>query len=403
MISKKLFPVLKRDARLFLRCLVPALVLTVVFAAVSFAAAMTAARGAESVYSPVKAAVVDKEDSILSRMLVRVVAELDYISQVMDVVSCGSEDEAMALLDSGECAAVIVLPENYIGQITTGEHSRGSIILSPQAASHSELVEACARFGELMLAAGQYGIFSGEELIYIFELGSQFHSGFLSQVNTGLLREAMEANSKYFSVELASYAGTGMSSAAYYALCWLSLVVFICSMFFEKLCRSDMNRPMLCRLKAAGVGDTAFVFGKILYPFLFRVLLLLAAVMILAGLIDMELSFPALLSAAAALLLASVVGYALMMCSERGGALTAVLALIGIFLCGGMVPRQMLPEPVLTVGALTPFGAVLELMGPLFGGNISRAGLALSFAYALAALWLLRRKLRAVRVKGGEV
>ena len=55
---------LKRDGRLFLRCLVPAVVLTVVFAMVCAAAALAAVRGAEDGYTPVKTAVVDGEDSV---------------------------------------------------------------------------------------------------------------------------------------------------------------------------------------------------------------------------------------------------------------------------------------------------------------------------------------------------
>lgn len=387
---------LKRDWCLFLRCLVPALLLTVVFAAVSFAAAMTAARGAESVYTPIRVTVVDREDSLLSRMLISMVSETDYISDFMELEKCGDETRAMERLRSGENAAVIVLPENFVNDIMHGRISEGRIVLSADAASHSEVVESAARFGEFMLAAGQYAVFSGEELIRQHELGEDFHSDFLAQVNAGLLDEAMTAGEKYFRTE--TLGDSGMDTAQWYALCWLSFVTFICSMFFEKLYRTDLRRGLLCRLRTAGLGDLSFCLGKLLYPFLFRIILFIPA-LFASG----NLNFCSILWLLAALLAASLMGFAIMLCSDKGAAVCAVLAAAGIFLCGGVIPRQFMPQLAEEIGFLTPYGVVQSLMSPAFGGRICAANIAGAAVYCCACVLLIRAKLRFERVRGAEV
>lgn len=396
------FSMLKRDFRLFLRCLLPALALTLAFALICAGAAFAALKGAGELYTPVKAAVVDEENTILSRLLVGAVKDTDYISGLMEI-SRRSMDEAMEGLEAGHYAAVIVLPEGFVDDISLGERSRGRIILSSAAASNSQVVESAARFGELLLAAGQYGVFSGEKLIREYDLGSEFHNAFLAQVNSALLGEAMDAEEAYFNIEVTDYAGTSMPSASYYAVSWLTLLLLLCAVFFPRLYTADLTRPMLCRLKAAGVKDRAFVLGKLLFPAFFRAVLLLPVLMALRRFLDMELSPAALLLCLAAVTAASVIGAAFGMCTGNGTACSAIVAAAGLFLCGGIVPRQLLPDAVLGFGAVTPFGAVQALMSPAFGGELAIAPAAAALVYTLAGLlWILRR-IAALRVGGEEL
>ncbi|MGN1002310.1 MAG: ABC transporter permease [Oscillospiraceae bacterium] len=392
---------LKRDFRLFLRCLLPALALTLVFSLVCAGAAFASLKGSQELYTPVRAAVVDQEDSLLSRMLVRAVAGTDYIADLMEVRRCGME-EAMEGLHDGTYAAVIVLPENFTSDISRGVQSRGQIILSAAAASNARVVESAARFGELLLAAGQYGVFSGETLIASHSLGSQFHSDFLTRVNAGLLSQALGAGDEWFQTELTDYAGSSLTGAGFYASAWLALGLLLCSLFFHKLYTADLTRPMLCRLRAAGVRDRAFVCGKLLWPGLFRVLLLAAALPILSRFLDIELTAGTLLLTLAAALAASVLGAALCMGTGSGGAWLAALAAGGLFLCGGIVPRPLLPGWLLRLGALTPFGAVQALLAPVFGGELDAGAALAGLVYGLLGLLWLFRRLSALRVGGEE-
>ena len=391
---------LKRDASLFLRCVIPAAVLTAIFALVCAVAALTAAEGAEDVYHPLKVAVVDGEDTLVSRMLISAVGNMDYISGLMEAEPFGM-DAAQNAMQRGEIAAIIALPENFSGDISAGKLSRGQIILSPAAASNSRIVETAARFGELLLAAGQYGVFSGEELILENGLDAEVHNAYLAYANSALLSEGIGAGEHYFNIVLTDYEESGMGTLSYYAMNWLTFLLFICAICFTALYRTDLNRSMLCRLRAVGIKDGTFLFGKVLYPALFRVLLLAAAAAVLAPLVSLQINLRSAVGAVLSAVLAGIFATALGLCLRSGAAATALVAIVGIVICGGVIPIRMLPDALLDVGALSPFGVVRNCLAPLFGGRFSAAGAAMAAVYTLAALLWMAHSLRRLRA-GGE-
>ena len=70
---------LKRDLRLFGRGVIPALVLTLVLSLGCGLAAFAISRSEEAGAEPVRFALVDQEDSLLSRIAIHVVMELPGI------------------------------------------------------------------------------------------------------------------------------------------------------------------------------------------------------------------------------------------------------------------------------------------------------------------------------------
>lgn len=391
---------LKRDLRLFLRCLLPAAALTAAFAVICAAAALASVRRAEEVYTPVKAAVVDAEDSVFNRMLIRTAARTDYIAQLLDI-SVRDMDEAMEALKSGELAAVIVLPEGVFGGITSGQQTGGTIYLSPAAAAHADIAQGAAAFGELLLASGQYGIFSAQHLIWRHGLGETFETEFLTQANTLLLREALRADDAYFEIQVTDYGDTAMSSSAYYAVSWIALLMMLSTLFFARLYTQDLNRPMLCRLRALGVGDGGFLLGKLLYPALFQLAALAAAMAALGQWLPGRIGAGTLAAALAGAILSACVCGGLMMLGHYGTPAVAVTALAGLLLCGGIIPRQLLPDALLTLGSITPYGVVQGLLMPLLGGKTDWVCYVGGAVYLVAVPAALRAGLRRVRMGGG--
>lgn len=396
------FRMLKRDFRLFMRCLLPAAALTLVFAMVCVAATLVTVKGAEEVYTPVKAAVVDSEGSLISRLVVKTVAKMDYVSDLMDI-DVLDLDEAMEGLREGELAAVIILPEDTVGGILSGRDTRGTIYLSPAAAAHADVVASAASFGELMLAAGQYGIFSGEELIWEHGLQQQLHEDFLDRYNAKLMGEALAAESKYFDLQVTDYADTNMSTVAYYAMCWLTLLLLLTAMFFSRLYTEDFKKPTLCRLRSLGVTDGEFLLGKILYPFAFLLLLTVGILIGVAQFAQSDGSPVWVLMVPVAVLLAAVVGGFTVMASGNGVSLTAAVSILGLLLCGGVIPRQLLPQAVLTLGSITPYGAVLGLLTPVMGGKLELLPVLAGLVYAVLLPAVVCRRLAGIRIGGDAV
>lgn len=394
-----MFRMIKRDVRLFMRCLIPAVALTIVFAMVSAAAAFVASKGAETVFTPVKTAVVDQEDSFISRLVVSGVGDMDYVANMMEVVSCDM-DEAMEGLKAGTYSAVIVLPDGMVNKFMWGEPIRGSIYLSSAAAAHGDIVASTAAFGEALLAAGQYGIFCGANLIWEHDLSDQFYHDFLDKYNMRLIAEALDAGSAYFDVIVTDYSNTNMPTMSYYALSWLTLLMMLMGLFLAGLYTADLKKPVLCRLRGLGVRDGAFLMGKLLLPFGFTLLIVGGIVWGVSGVVPLQVTFASIACAVLAALLATVFVGCMIMAVNNGVPVVVAVSTVGLLLCGGMIPRQFLPQLCLSIGSLTPYGVVQNLLMPIFGGKISWLPLVAAVVYTVALPLLVKRRMMRIRIGG---
>lgn len=389
----------KRDFKLFVKCLLSASVIFAVLAAVFIVAAGAVIGSADEVYTPVKVAVVDNEDSVYSRILISAVGGIDYIGDLLDVEKMDA-DEAEAAMQSGEYMATIILPQGFIDDVLSGTVSGGRIIVSSRLGAHSKIVEAVARYGERILGSGQYGTFSGLGLIRQHGLSGDVRSAYLDRVNVALLNEAIGANKRYFTVEVMEYWDTGMSMESYYAMCWLLLLLFLTSVFFIPLYTTDMNRSMLNRLCSVGVGRAKFLSMKLTLPFAFRLLSIVAAFVLLSSFFAAPFNVTSAVCAVITATYITVVGTAVTICFGDGITSNVIAAVGGMFFCGGIVPRQLLPRTILAIGDVTPFGVAKSLMSPALGADVSVLGIILACVYAALSLILIRRRL--INVQTGK-
>ena len=104
------------------------------------------------------------------------------------------------------------------------------------------------------------------------------------------------------------------------------------------------------------------------------------------------------------ILAAALVSFSAVALSSRKGwaGLLMGIAAMGLFLCGGLVPRSMLPRTVAEIGRFTPSGAVLSCLKPLFGGRADWPSLLTGTAFAALLYVLAVRHLRSLPRKGEE-
>ena len=76
-------------------------------------------------------------------------------------------------------------------------------------------------------------------------------------------------------------------------------------------------------------------------------------------------------------------------------------AAVQLFLCGGLVPREMLPRIILQVGDLLPLGAARSLIAPLFGGSKSDVAVWAAAVWIAVSIGAMLLRLKALRRKGG--
>ena len=323
-----------------------------------------------------------------------------YLSSLMETTEFKDEQAALESVKNGESVAAIVLPEGFIDNLSHGIKCEGKIYLSNRARTQSKTIRSIVNFGERLMMAGQYGVFAGEQLIVENGYPRDVRLNFNDSAYNDLLNEALNFNSKYFTFETVDYHGTGMPTESYFILCWLLLLMFLLSLFFIPLFLADCNQGMLNRLYAYGVGPVRFMRGKLALMVITRAVIIAAAILLLKLLasneiivIPLEMNAINIILVVLGIAFVTLIGAALTMCFGDGITSNVLSGLLGMFLCGGIVPRPMLPDAVLTIGRLTPFGAAKALFEPLFGAEPDVAALASAVVYAVIAVLLIKRKL----------
>ena len=398
---------LRRDGILFRRGVIPALVLSILLAAAAAGAGFSVTQSAGEGAPRAALVVVDEENTLYSRIAISTVESQSYIQSLLSVDTERSEAKALERLEAGECAAVIILPKGYVNDIMVGHEGKGRIILSEAAAASADIVASVALFGERLLAAGQYGVFAGQELIWKNGLGSDFEQQYLLKSNTELMNAALSFYDEAFTTETTPYDGTSLPLAGYYACAWLVLFFMLCGLFFTGLYLTDNKPAMLTRLYALGVKPSAFFRGKWLLPFLFRAVLGAGILFGLSRFLPLTLNpGPLLLFLLGTAFISHFVSAVCVLTADRsaGFGIVTALAAAGLFLMGGLVPRSMLSRSLVGIGRFSPSGLAASFFSPLFGGKADWlcVGAALLLAAALH-LWTLRvLRLRPVREGGDE-
>lgn len=392
---------LKRDLQLFVRCLVAALVFALFLGVIAYGAVTAVSRGGTERAQLPEIAVVDKENSMLSRMLIGFVENSEFAAPLFRVTKA-KEKEAMRRFAEGSCSAVIVLPENFLEDISYGREAGGQIYLSETVGTYANVVASAAKFGEKMLAAGQYGVFSGEHLLRDYGRTNEEHEQYLMAVNAKLLNEVLESNTNYYEIVLTDYDNTSLDVVSDYLTAWLAFVLVLGGLFFHKLYKMDLNASVYARLAAYGVSAGIFSAGKIGFPFVFQTCLSVVVVLLTKGYCKITLTPGSVCALFLALLLASFLAFAFAVCMKNEVILTTAVAFVGLLLCGGVIPRPTLPAFCRIIGDLSPLGAVRTLVSPMFGAGVDIRAVLVAVGYLLLFVWMIGRGLNRLKTGKGK-
>ena len=373
-----------RDGILFGRGFLPALLLTVLTGFVCFLAGYSVSRSASNEEAPVSVALVNEDASVKGLIAVNAVKEAPFIKGMLDFADTDL-NSALQGLSEGRFEAVIHLPDGYVQSIAHGIPGKGYIYLSSSAASSEEVVRSIASFGELLLVAGQQGVFVGEDLILERGLPSDVHENYIVKSNVELLEHAFSLFDGGSVIEVTDYAGSGLPLFQSYAVLWLAFFFLITGLFFG-------------RLYSGGIRPAGFLSGKLFYPFLFRVAVALPVLFVLFRFFSPEIRPVSVILFLFGILVSTVfISAGAVILSERKGwiALLAGISVISLILSGGVVPRAFLPQAVTKIARFLPVGTLYHSLSPLFGGTVDLlsigAGALEAGLLLVLSLWVLKR------------
>ncbi len=380
---------LKRDLKFFLHSLARVSLLLVLLALICIGAVMGMTGGASSKSDTIKVAIVDNEDSVISRILINTISQMEYIRSMISIEQT-DEESAIESVKSGKATAAIILPEDFIKDIAYGRESKGKVYLSKTVSSQSKLIESAVIFGEKLIVSGQFGVFAGERLVKASGAGNDAHDDYLLKSNTAFIAEIMSDPERYLTVEELSYENSGLNTVQYFVVCWLCAMLFLFSLFFIQFFMRDCTRPLLSRLASYKLGAARFMFWKLVIMTPFRYIIILAVLIPLRGYLGISINFITPLIAAFFITLLSA---CLTMCTGDGITSNTLVTLGGMLLCGGLVPTKLLPIGVRYIGRMSPLGSAKAIIEPMFGASPDPLGLCFALVYAVLSLILIKSRI----------
>ena len=383
-----------RDLRLFLRSLRTILFLGAVLAAGCAGAVYGFARTEQAGSTQAEIVVCNQDDSRYGSLVLKYAANHELIQALVSIDFCDTEEAAVQAVEEGAAAAVII-PDGFFSGVYHGDTPVCRLVLSADGQSARRMVEAYLQMAADLLTRGQQFVFSGD--YYMDDLGADadMADAFNQYMNLRFFTELTDAQEIYLEETTLAYTDSGLSSAAHYLAVYLAFLLSVLSLGYDALYQTDAQRGRLAMLASVGIRSGRFLRWKVLLPFGLSVLLGVGIFALAGQFLFLTVSAQTLLLLFAGLLCLSVWS-ALFACGlgRISGAVLFTAQVLGLLLCGGIIPYVKLKPFVLAVGAWTPLGTLYRLFTPLLGGRISGTVWVTVCAYTLVGVLLYRRRMR---------
>lgn len=367
--------------RILPRMLLQAILLMVLIGAIAFCGVKSMDK--EPLAVGVDIAVVVQEDNTMTQMALGFVESMESVSEFCNFKQV-SPEEGFALLEEGQVAALVLLPEQLVEGIMNGQNPSVEIYFARQAGLESMLFKEMTDAGSGLLNVAQAQIYGAGDTAAAYGFTDRL-SVMEMEIDSYNLAFALDRLALYESEEL-SVTGR-MSALQYFAA---SAAVLFLLLFGMALYPVMQPEPVVFRRQLArqGVGflwqDFCQWLCGLLGVGLMSLVLMLAIRLMMLRLehsgqeIELFTSRRIANHAAMAALLA-VLGIALVstfiycLYSLAGSRISGILllfviSLVMVYLSGGLVPSMLLPETMQAIGGRLPTAYLIRAVGGIFAG-----------------------------------
>lgn len=306
---------------------------------------------------PFAVAVVDNDQSLETRMIIQQLAADEEFSKVVQFRNMDIE-EGLAQLKADQVAAMVVIPENFAGNLRAGRNLPFEVVGNPQRPLEYGLFLATMESGAGLISAAQ----SGVNTVHHFLRGQVTAAVLDEEVNKAIVAFTLQSLGRGQVFKATKLTGTGsFTLTEYYIAAGSVILIFLMGLYLLTALRQEHAAGLEKRLFSRGVGAGTKIAAKFITLFsgfcLLQVALLVLYLAALGGRVTG--SWPGLAvvmvasAASAAMFFTFISSLRLPPFGElaAAGVFSALLMVLG----GNLLPLSFLPQwlGVLSRGALT--------------------------------------------------
>ncbi|QHT47806.1 ABC transporter permease [Bacillus sp. SB49] len=326
----------KRPAPLFLSIAIPLLLIVLV--------ALMLQSFVEEGAEPVRAAVVDEDDTFQTKALINQLSEEKRLSQALTLTPMDAK-EAEAAFEQGELAGVMMIPEGFTSSLMNGENDPIVVMTNEDDPVDATMLQVLLDSGADYISASQSAVNAVYDLS-IREMPEGERSRRLQEVIITYSLFALDRNDVFEEEMVVSGAGIGWERHAYLAV--MMTFIFLFLVCYQMLDGNRETGSILMRWRMADITFVHWVMAKQWkWGFVtFGMLELLVAITSRtdAALVQSPTLHLGLLLAALWMSAFAVLLFSLQIPAGMRFLILFVISIIGLLSAGAWVPRIYLPE-----------------------------------------------------------
>lgn len=305
--------------------------------------------------SPFDVAIADQDQSLETKMIVQQLASSDDFKGVVQFHTVGLA-EGLAMIEEGEVAALVVIPENFANSMRRGANTPFELVGNPRQPFQYGLFLTTMESAAALISAAQTGV----NTIHHFLAGKVDENSLATEVDKAIFEFTLRCLGRRQVISENRLSATGSFTLKEYYLAAGSVVLTLTmGLYLLTVIRQDYSSAMDKRLLARGLGPGARIATKFVsFFFVFFSLLMLILVFYLVALKgDISGSWPSLLlvlpamAASAAMFFTFLSSLGLHPFGEVS--LAAGLSVILTVMGGSILPLSFFPEWMNTFGKVT--------------------------------------------------
>ncbi|MCF6410080.1 ABC transporter permease [Pseudalkalibacillus salsuginis] len=231
----------------------------------------------ESLLPSFEVAVVDKDDSPETRLLIQQFQDDDEL-QALITFRTVNEEKAQGLLEENKIAAILIVPEGFANGIRYGDNKPVTVIGNEQRPFQSALFQEMMNSAADLVSAAQ----SGVNTIYDYLKEQNLSHSYVTEVSDQMILEfttfAFGRDNMFEKEKIKSF--QGVTPFKYYSVSGFIFLLLLTGLLTMSL-TSSTNTRIEERLRTFGVSSGAHVFSGFATQF---VILLMHAILIIAAL-----------------------------------------------------------------------------------------------------------------------
>lgn len=324
----------------------------------------------DSLTDPLSVIIVDQDDSMESRMFTQMFQDYELYADILNFY-VDSEESALSKIKINEAAAVLILPENFAENVKNGSNEPFIVVLNEAQPLKKTLVEYFTEAFAGILAGSQSGVYA--DLDFTYQNYPDGYNRMFTLANLKFLNIVLNRQDMLKTLTVSAVSGIPVF-LHFVITFWIFINIAGAALFFD-LISSNFNLFILKKLYLSGVNVFLMVFELILAFFL--AFLAINAVLFFPAFLFLpmpELSFLWIACIVSVLFCIScfTVFISLMFKNSSAACVsTAVFSLTGLFLSGGVIPRDFFTTEFKNISYVTLNYWFYESVTGAISGEIS--------------------------------